>query len=90
MSYIQDPVHSEGSAIIAVVLQIGQPVYKHFRRLKPPVFSGSLDPAKTEDWLKKIQRIFAYMGLENHERVACTTNQLEKGSFVLVGIHGPS
>ena len=59
---------------MAAVPQVGELVYEHFRRQKPLVFSGSPDPAKAEDWLKKIQRIFAYMGLEDHERVACATN----------------
>ena len=50
------------------------------------MFSGSLDPAEAEDWLKKIQRIFAYIGLENHERVTYTYKLVGTGSFVLVGI----
>ena len=73
----QDPVRPEGPAVVAAVPQVGEPVYERFRRQKPPMFSGSPDPAEAEDWLKKIQRIFAYMGLEDHERVACATNQLE-------------
>ena len=74
----QDPVRPEGPAVVAAVPQVGEPVYERFRRQKPPMFSGSPDPAEAEDWLKKIQRIFAYMGLEDHERVACATNQLER------------
>ena len=31
------------------------------------MFSGSPNPTEVEDWLKKIQRIFVYMGLEDHE-----------------------
>ena len=42
------------------------------------MFSGSNDPAEAEDWLKKIQRIFTYMGLKDHERITCTANQLER------------
>ena len=42
------------------------------------MFDGSPDPAEAEDWLKKIQRIFTYMGLEDYERVACAANQLER------------
>ena len=57
-----DPVRPEGPAVIAAV-----PVYECFRRQKPPMFSGSPDLAEAEDWLKKIQRIFAYMGLKDHE-----------------------
>ena len=43
-----------------------------------PSFDGSHDPVIAEDWLKKIQRIFAYMRLEDREKVACAVNQLEK------------
>ena len=74
----QDPVRPEGPAVVAAVPQVGEPIYERFRRQKSPMFSGSPDPAEAEDWLKKIQRIFAYMGLEDHERVACATNQLER------------
>ena len=71
-------MHPEGPAVVAIMLRVGEPVYEHFRHQKPPVFNGSLDLAEAEDWLKKIQRIFTYMGLEDHERVACAANQLER------------
>ena len=70
----QDPVRPEGPAVVATVPQVGEPFYECFRRQKPRMFSGSPDPAEAEDWLKKIQRIFTYMGLEDHERVACAIN----------------
>ena len=60
--------------IVAVMPQVEETVYKHFRRQKPPVFDGSPNPTEDEDWLKKIQRIFTYMGFEDHEWVACTAN----------------
>ena len=47
--------------------QVGELVYECFRHQKLPVFSGSPDPTGADDWLKKIQRIFDYMGLEDHE-----------------------
>ena len=60
------------------VLHVGEPIYERFRRQRPPSFDGSPDPVEAEDWLKKIQRIFAYMRLEDHEKVACAVHQLEK------------
>ena len=42
------------------------------------MFDGSPDPTEAEDWLKKIQQIFTYMGLEDHERVAYSANQLKR------------
>ena len=45
----QDPVHPEGPAVLAAVPQVGEPVYERFRRQKPPMFSGSPDPAEAED-----------------------------------------
>ena len=43
---------------------------------------GSHDPAEAEEWLKKIKRIFAYMQLEDREKVACAVHQLEKEAYV--------
>ena len=53
---------------------VGEPAYERFRRQKPPSFSGTSDPAKAEDWYKKLQHIFGYMRLTDEERVACTVN----------------
>ena len=33
---------------------------------------------RPQDWLKKIHQISIYMGLEDHKRVACAANQLER------------
>ncbi|GMN52609.1 hypothetical protein TIFTF001_021760 [Ficus carica] len=27
-----------------------EPLYEHFRRMKPPEFEGSIDPLEAEDW----------------------------------------
>ena len=62
----------------ATMPQVDEPIYECFKGQKPPLFSGSPNPVEAEDWLKKIQRIFAYMGLQDHERVACATNLLER------------
>ena len=60
---------------------VGEPVYERFRCQKPPSFSGTPDPAKAEDWYKKLQHIFGYMRLTDEERVACAVNQLEGEAF---------
>ena len=57
-----------------VIPQVGEPVYERFSRQKPPTFEGTYDPAEAEDWLKRIKRIFNYMGLEDHEKVACAVH----------------
>ena len=83
----QDLVRPKGPAVVATVPQVEEPVYERFRRQKLPMFSGSPDPAEAEDWLKKIQMIFTYMGLEG----SCLHyKSVGTGSFVLVGIRGPS
>ena len=74
----QELVRPDRPAVVAAPPKVREPIYERFRRQKPPVFDGSPDPAEAEDWLKKIQRIFTYMGLEGHERVACAANQLER------------
>ena len=53
---------------------VGELVYERFRRQKPPTFSGTPNPAKAEDWYKKLQHIFGYMRLIDEERVACAVN----------------
>ena len=50
----QDPVRPEGPVVVAVVPQVGEPIYERFKCQKPPVFSGSPDLAEVEDWFKKI------------------------------------
>ena len=53
------------------------------------MFDDSLDPIEAEDWLKKIQRLFTYMGLEDHK--SCLHYQsVGERSFMLVAIRGPS
>ena len=74
----QEPVQEAPPVVIPALAQVGEPVYERFRRQKPPTFNGSHDPVEAEDWLKKVQRIFAYMKLEDHEKLACAVNQLER------------
>ena len=74
----QEPVQKAPSVVIPALAQVGEPVYERFRRQKQPTFNGSTDPVEAEDWLKKFQRIFAYMKLEDHEKLACAVNQLER------------
>ena len=58
--------------------QVGEPVYERFRRQKPPQFDGTHDPSTAEEWFKRLQHIFGYMGLTDAEKVACAVNQLDK------------
>ena len=60
------------------VNQVGEPVYERFRRQKPPRFDGTHDPATAEEWFKRLQHIFGYMGLADAEKVACAVTQLDK------------
>ena len=69
-----NPVAPEASP---VVNQVGETVYERFRRQKPPRFDGTHDPATAEEWFKRLQYIFGYMGLTDAEKVACTVNQLD-------------
>ena len=69
--------------VIPILAQVGEPVYEHFRRQKSPTFNGSHNPVEAEDWLKKVQRIFAYMKLEDYKKLACAGNQLEREALCL-------
>ena len=51
------------------------PIAAHVGEL---IYDGSRNPVEAEDWIKRLQRIFDYMRLEDHERVACAVHQLEK------------
>ena len=46
----QEPVRPDRPAVVAALPKVGEPIYEHFRRQKPPVFDGSPDPAEAEDW----------------------------------------
>ncbi|XP_057797627.1 uncharacterized protein LOC131013499 [Salvia miltiorrhiza] len=50
-----------------------------FLRQNPPVFNGSGDPAKTEEWIRSMERIFRFLRCDDHERLTCMSYQL-KGS----------
>ena len=45
------------------VEQVEEPIYERFRRQKLPRFDGTPDPATAEEWIKRHQHIFGYMGL---------------------------
>ena len=44
----------------------------------PPRFDGTLDPATAEEWIKRLQHIFGYMGLTDAKKVAYAINWLDK------------
>ena len=82
----QDPVEQENPNLIPPtpnplpIPVVAEPVYERFRRQQPLTFKGTADPSVAEDWIKRIQRIFIFMRLNDEERIACAVNQLEKGA----------
>ena len=56
---------------------IDEPVYERFRKQKPPMFQGTPDPAKAENWIKRIQQIFEYMQLTEAQKLACAVHQFD-------------
>ena len=50
-----------------IAAHVGERIYERFGRQKPPQFDGSRNPVEAEDWIKRLQRIFDYMRLEDHE-----------------------
>ncbi|XP_075499216.1 uncharacterized protein LOC142537596 [Primulina tabacum] len=48
-------------------------VYERFRRMKPKEFSGTTDPMIAEGWIKSIEVIFAFMMMEDADKVRCAT-----------------
>ena len=56
---------------------IDELVYERFRKQKPPMFQGTPDPAKAENWIKRIQQIFEYMQLTEAQKLACAVHQFD-------------
>ncbi|XP_075481134.1 uncharacterized protein LOC142521846 [Primulina tabacum] len=48
-------------------------VYERFRRMDPKEFSGTTDTMIAEGWVKSIKVIFAFMELQDVDRVRCAT-----------------
>ena len=56
----------------------GTNLFKDFRSLDPPRFTGSTDPDEAENWLKDIERIFRMIKCTEEEKVRLTTFQLDR------------
>ena len=63
--------------MIPIRAEVGEPMYEYFRHQNLSTFNVSTALVEAKDWLKKVQRIFEYMKLEAHEKLACPVNQLE-------------
>ncbi|KAG6518254.1 hypothetical protein ZIOFF_021658 [Zingiber officinale] len=59
--------------------------YEKFRKMGPPEFTGSTDPFVAEGWVRSLEMIFRYMGLEDVARVSCAIFQLKDDAALLVG-----
>ncbi|XP_075481156.1 uncharacterized protein LOC142521867 [Primulina tabacum] len=53
-------------------------VYDRFRRLNPPEFTGSTDPAVAEEWIKSLESIFSYLHMEDANKITCAIFLLTK------------
>ncbi|XP_075499234.1 uncharacterized protein LOC142537619 [Primulina tabacum] len=53
-------------------------VYDRFRRLNPPEFMGSTDPAVAEEWIKSLECIFSYLPMKDADKVTCVIFLLMK------------
>ena len=56
---------------------IDEPIYERFRKQKPPMFQGTPDPAKAENWIKRIQQIFESMKLTDAQKLAYAVYQFD-------------
>ncbi|XP_073272041.1 uncharacterized protein [Primulina huaijiensis] len=48
-------------------------VCERFMKMRPKEFSGTTDPLVAEGWIKSLEVIFEFMGLEDGDRVRCAT-----------------
>ncbi|XP_075500114.1 uncharacterized protein LOC142538698 [Primulina tabacum] len=53
-------------------------VYDRFRRLNPPKFMGSTDPAVAKEWIESLESIFSYLHMEDADKVTCAIFLLTK------------
>ena len=56
---------------------IDEPIYERFRKQKPPMFQGTPDPTKAENWIERIQQIFEYIQLTDAQKLTCTVYQFD-------------
>ncbi|XP_062100933.1 uncharacterized protein LOC133806866 [Humulus lupulus] len=67
---------------IALIVAIPGPVnnsellYEWFRKQHPPVFKGSTNPWKVDQWMSMMGSILDFILVEGNDRVACTTLML--------------
>ncbi|XP_073061826.1 uncharacterized protein [Primulina eburnea] len=48
-------------------------IYERFMKMRPKEFLGTSDPMAAEGWIKSLEVIFEFMGLEDGDRVRCAT-----------------
>ncbi|KAG6506164.1 hypothetical protein ZIOFF_031482 [Zingiber officinale] len=51
--------------------------YEKFLKMGPPEFTNSTNPFVAEGWVRSLETIFHYMGLEDAARVSCAIFQLK-------------
>ncbi|XP_073051276.1 uncharacterized protein [Primulina eburnea] len=69
-------------------------VYERFWRMDPKEFTGTTNPLIAEGWIKSIEYSFAFMELQDAERVRCATFLLTRdarlwweSAYVSVNFH---
>lgn len=61
-------------------------LFDRFRKQKPSMFEGSIDPIVTEEWLELITSTLKFMGVEGSDRVAYASHMLRGSAHILWGI----
>ncbi|XP_075515771.1 uncharacterized protein LOC142550581 [Primulina tabacum] len=69
---------AQAQAIVHRHMPVQSDVYDRFRRLNPPEFMGSTDPAVAEEWIKSLESIFSYLHMEDADKVICAIFLLTK------------
>ena len=60
-----------------------KPASERFMKRNPLVFEGIVDPAVAEKWVIMIEKIFAFVQIEDEEKVKCATYVLRKDARIL-------
>ncbi|XP_075479314.1 uncharacterized protein LOC142520198 [Primulina tabacum] len=75
---MQRTTHEQAQAILPRQRPVQTDVYDRFRRLNPPEFMGSTEPAVAEEWIKSLESIFSYLHMEDANKVTCAIFLLTK------------
>ncbi|CAI9782277.1 unnamed protein product [Fraxinus pennsylvanica] len=56
---------------VTLAPRIYENVGERFRKLNPPIFDGTIEPMKAEEWVRTTENVFKYSRVPDTENVNC-------------------